>query len=280
MRSNTPKRAAAEIAEREAELLAGGATSGTPAAPAATPGGEPLDLSHLMERPEVKKAIAEAASAAAAAAVAAVMAKLDAERGTAATTAAPGATTDRAFVESLALSINELIDQGRPGAKRTVAPAVMAMRAAAHDRMIEALLRARARGIVPEYSLTAAVYLSETWIKPTWVANDHVEYPRRVRWPGVPNRAMRPEDEVAAEIYGHFCESIGASPNPEAKDPLTEGFKVIGQDGTRPETGQGQGAFGYGAVELGERQPQGALNKPIHILGTIAEPARPTTYNG
>jgi hypothetical protein len=275
MRSNTPERAAAELAEREAALLAGGATV------AAAQFDEPpaLDLSNLMERPEVKAAIAAAASAAAGAAVAAMLAKLADERGEPAAQI-PNPSGDRAFVESLALSINELIDQGRPGAKRTVAPAVLAMRLRARERMVELLLNARARGIVPEYHLTAAVYLSETWIKPTWVANDHVERSRRVKWPGVPNQAMRPENEMAREVYRLFCESIGASVTPAAKDPLVAGFEVIGKDGNRPETGAGQGAGSHGAIELGELYPVDALQKPIHILGTIADPARPTTYNG
>ena len=113
MRSNTPERAAAELAEREAALLSAGATSGgypqeqPNALPA--PSDEPIDLSHLMERPEVKAAIAAAASAAAAAAVAEMLAKLQEERGGAAM-AVPNVGTDRAFVESLALSINEVLN--------------------------------------------------------------------------------------------------------------------------------------------------------------------------
>ena len=278
MRSNTPERAAAELAEREAEILAGGAIVGVPIATERQPGDEPaIDLSNLMERPEVKAAIAAAASAAAAAAVASMLAKMQDERGGAVAT--PNIGTDRAFVESLALSINELIDQGRPGAKRTVAPAVMAQRGRARERMVELLLNARARGILPEYHLTGACYLSETWIKPTWVANDHVERQRRVKWPGVPNQAMRPENGIAREVYAAFCESIGASATPAARDPLVKGFEVIGKDGTRPEMGAGQAASGFGAIELGDHRPADALQQPIHILGTIAEPARPTTYN-
>ncbi len=274
MRSNTPERAALEQAEREAALRAEGATDHAPPPAAAAPEpGAPLDLSHLMERPEVKAAIA----AAAAAAVESTLLRLQAERGVEST---PGIATDRAFVESLALSINELIDQGRPNQRRTVAPAVLAMRATARDAMMAAILRARARGFIPEYALTADSYLSETWIKATWIANDHVERARRIKWPGVPNSAMRPIDDMAQEIYGYFCESIGASPNPLRKDPLTEGFKILGTDGNPPELGAGQGASATDAVQIGGRAPADALIQPIHILGTIAEPAKPVTYNG
>ena len=277
MRSNTPERAAAEQAEREAALLASGATNGAPATePAAA--SEPLDLSYLMQRPEVQSAIADATAKA----VAAVLAKMQLEAGPAAAPIASvaAALSDRSLVESLALAIGEMNDQGRPNARRTVAPAILAARNNARDAMIAAILRARAMGHVPEYALTANVYLSETWIKATWIASDHVERQRRIKWPGVPSQAMRPMDHIAHEIYGHFCESIGASATPQAKDPLTAGFKILNTDGHPPETGHGQGAVGPDAVQIGGRAPQDALIHPIHILGTIAEPAKPVTYNG
>lgn len=283
MRSNTPERAAAEQAEREAALRASGASGAEvkeQIAPLSVPSDEPLDLSHLMAHPAVKAAIASAAAAAAAAAVEQTLLRLQIERGAEAPVAPVGALTDRAFVESLALSINELVDQGRPNQKRTVAPAILAMRANARNAMTVAILKTRARGIVPEYALTGNVYLSETWIKATWVASDHVERQRRIKWPGVPNQAMRPMDDAAVEIYRLFCESIGASPAPLAKDPLTAGFKILGQDGNPPELGQGQGALGDDAVQIGGRAPQDAIVRPIHILGTVADPARPVTYNG
>ncbi len=279
MRSNTEERAAAEETERTAELIAAGATAHAPAAkPAAGEAGETLDLSHLMERPEVQSAIADATARA----VAAVLAKMQAEAGPVAAplASAAAALSDRSLVEALALAIGEMNDQGRPNARRTVAPAVLAARNAARDAMVTAILRARAMGHVPEYALTASVYLSETWIKATWIASDHVERARRIKWPGVPNQAMRPMDAIAHEIYGHFCDSIGASASPQAKDPLTQGFKILNTDGQPPETGQGQGATGPDAVQIGGRAPQDALIQPIHILGTVAEPARPVTYNG
>ena len=275
MRSNTPERAAAEEASRVAALIAQGATDGgKPAAQTAPDDGAPVDLSALMARPEVQSAIASATAQA----VAAVLAKIQAEAGPAAVPAT-SALTDRSLVEALALAIGEMNDQGRPNARRTVAPHVLAQRERGHEAMIEAILRAHVRGVVPEYALTGPVYLSETWVAHTWTANDHVTRARRVKWPGVPNLSMQPVDEVSREIHGFFREWIGATTQKRSLDPLADGFKIIGQDGQRPEGGDGRGAAD-GTLQLGDHYPGDGIAKPVHILGTIADPAQPVTFNG
>jgi len=270
MRS-TPDRAQSELAEREAALLAQGQTpiGQQPAAEdaAAAPAGAPLDLSRLMENPQVKAAI----TGAVAEAVAKIMADLAAKREIAGLSeAVADGHTDRAFAEKLALTIGELIDQGRPGSRRAVAPAVLAQRSRSREAMTDAILRCRAERLSPEYETRQVCYLSEERVHPTFIGSDKKTYATRFSWPGVPNEAMVPMNQAAAEIHRHFLDSIGHVPLPAPSDPLVEGFRVL-----RGPTGDpvGPPQLGNGRPADGELR---VINRePVHILGTIAEPARP-----
>src|SRR4029077_14473564 len=135
--------------------------------------------------------------------------------------------SDRAFAENLALTISELIDQGRPGSRRAVAPAVLAQRARSREAMTDAIIRCRAQGLRPEYETRQVCYLSEERVHPTFTGSDKKTYATRFAWPGVPNEAMVPMNEPAAEIHRHFLDSIGHVPLPSPSDPLVEGFRVL-----------------------------------------------------
>lgn len=246
---NTPDKVETELAAREAALQM--------PAEDLLPREPPLDLSHLMEHPQVQAAI----SAAVAEAAKAMLAQLSAERG-----AAPSVGSDQAFAESLALKIGELIDQGRPNQRRAVAPAVLLQRQEAREAMTAAILRHRAAGVLPEYETRALCYLSEELVHPTWIGTDRKERATRFCWPGVPNEAMVPVNEAAREIHRHFLDSIGHIPLPAASDPLVAGFRVINRSGDPvPELGAGHSD---GALRVIGREP-------VHILGTVADPARP-----
>lgn len=264
MQSSTKDKAESELREREDELR----QSGHAVLGGGDPGTEqPADLAGLMDRPDVKAAIAGAVAEA----VARLVGELEAQRVAAGTGLNSG---DRAFTEGLALAIHELVDQGKPGAKRSVAPAVLAQRKLARERMVAAILAARANALTPEYELKGEVYLEEQRVMPVYVDRYHVRRTTRIGWPGVPNQAMEPANPVAREIFGHFLDSIGSAAL-AVDDPLRGGLVVLGRETAVPEVPEmAPGSRPYG-LEIRQVEPVGeAKEPPVHVLGSIAPPLR------
>lgn len=174
------------------------------------------------------------------------------------------------FVEQLAMAIAQLSDQGT-GRKR-VAPEIIASRFEAREKMKELILSARANKEVPIYTLVNKVYLDEIMVDPFWVGADHIARKTEIEWPGVPNEAMRPANEIASKIYSAFLDSIGSIVKVVEDDELrvtAGGLTVRGKSNTRQtqEVDSGEG------LKLRGRGMAGTPTE-INILGTIAPPAQ------
>jgi hypothetical protein len=179
----------------------------------------------------------------------------------------------------MALAIAEISDQGTN--RKRVAPDVLAARAAAHERMVAAILEAKRAHEEhgeerPKYSLTGKTYLNERFLEP-WVLDPATKKSRQreIRWSGVPNEAMRPLNAAAREIYTHFLASIGSVAKEEAVKPvwMTAGGLVIEGEGPqrRQVSAPGLGGFSEDLDDLNASDP----TKPfINVLGTVAAPAR------
>lgn len=190
----------------------------------------------------------------------------------------------QSLFRQMALAIAEISDQGTN--RKRVAPEVLAARAAAHERMVKAILEAKraheeGRAERPKYRAIGKMYLNERFIEP-FVVDPATKRPKSVefRWSGVPNEVMRPLNAPAEEIFKHFLASIGSVVKEEVATPMwiTAGGLVIEGEGPvsksgRQRSGQGFGGFGD---DLEVEQPNASdPTKPwINVLGTVAAPAR------
>ncbi len=219
-----------------------------------------------------------AVSAATSAAVVRILAEMKEHRGA----DAPVSSSDRSFVESLAMAIADLNDQG--SGRFRVAPEVLVERKKARDEMMSLIVKARAEGRAPVYTLTAKVFLDEVKVDPYWIGPDHGAYPTEIEWCLVPNEAMRPANDVAEGIYDAFIRSIGNTVKvvPEDVISITAGGLVVkGALGRRviKQTGTGEPSEsspeGFGGMNIRGRGVPGRIVEK-RVLGTVAAPARQT----
>lgn len=181
---------------------------------------------------------------------------------------------DMRLARTLALAIAEISDQGT--SRKRVAPEVLAKREQSGEEMKKLILAARANGLTPTYKLISKVYLDEMLVEPLFIDSDHKAKPVEIEWPGVPNEAMKPSNEVAATIFAAYKGWIGSTvtPVPDPIHSVTAGGLVIKgqlwgrelrQTGEGEHAGEGLKVRGRGGRTVGE---------PINILGTVAPPAR------
>jgi len=173
----------------------------------------------FTQTPEFKSAV----DAAVAKAADSLMARLQTARVEAGTSQAD---SDGDVVNRLAIAIAQLTDQGVGRYQRKVDPALLAQRQSAHERMIDLILAAHAKGHVPHYALRHKVFLpmggvGEQLVEPMYIGTDKNSYQRVISWPGVPNEAMIPEDDLADGIFTAFREWIGTEKT-GAPDPLSK----------------------------------------------------------
>lgn len=221
----------------------------------------------LNDSPEFKEAVA----AAVAKAVPEILEKLNETRG------------DASWAQTLAMAIATVSDQGT-GTKRRVPPEIMKARDDARARMVDLIVAARAAGRLPSYRLTNKVLLDEQLIDPVWIDKNHTAQPTEIDWPGVPNEAMVPLNDVAREIHAAFVESIGsiAKEHQLRYDPLkvTKGGLVVrgapsaASHETTLERVNAQAKSDEG-VRVKHKDQSGRY-KDVNVLGTIARPAQQT----
>lgn len=189
--------------------------------------------------------------------------------------AAPVDFSDEKWARGLALAISELTDQGT-GRKR-VAPEVLVAREEARKTMITLLVQARANGEVPAYQLTGKVYLDEMLVDPMWIGADHRARPTEIDWPGVPNHAMKPINDVAQGIFEQFLKWTGqvvVVPGTAQDSWLTSGGLVVKGAGPRSASrGEAPHTGADHVAEVGLKiRGRGASATPARVLGTVAAP--------
>lgn len=240
----------------------------------------------FLDSPEFAKAV----EAAAAAAVAKMLANVPGGLQATEQMAVPGVGGDaQQFFRQMALAIAEISDQGTN--RKRVAPEILAARAAAWSRMIEAIEANRAavddakasgdkrlaRELTPKWRATGKLYLSERLVDPfTFDAGTKKSHPTEFRWMGAPNELMTPLNAAAKAVFGPYRESlggvIGASPRPTWVS--ASGLVIEGRAPARREVHAEEPEdelFVGDLDDLGNNNP----NKPlINVYGTVAQPAR------
>lgn len=157
-----------------------------------------------LTKGELKAMIAEGAREAAKSAVTEVTTELMAK---AAKDGGASLPDFGAMFERMAMAIAEISDQGT--SRKRVAPEILAARASAQARCIKLINEARAAGLDPEYKVIAKTYLSERFVEPWQPGPNKQPIQTEIIWKGMPNKAMRPINDVAKAIYAAFDESIG-----------------------------------------------------------------------
>lgn len=224
-----------------------------------------------------------------------------------------GADGMQAMFRQLALAIAEVSDQGvGMGQKVRIAPEVLAKRDQAKVRMIDAITatRARIKGLretgrredamraTPRYRAMAKLYLNERLINPFRIdPATRMPVPVEFYWDGAPGDAMRPLNEAALEIFGHYRDWIGGIDAGKAAEAwmtanglvIAVGSRPIPQtaalrNSVRPDFGdvqlQSNEEFadkGFGdmlSVDEGPMSASDPRRTEMHILGTLAAPAK------
>lgn len=177
-------------------------------------------IADLLQTPEAQAAIMAAAAEAATKAVAQL-------QNTGAPISAVADSDATSLMQTLAMHIAELTDQGTR--RKRVAPEILVQREEARKRA-EALImecrkhlkdaaevadKADAAALrkewTPEYRVVSKIYFNEVFVEPfrrdpstkQAVANE-------IMWTGMPNDALRPLNEIAKRIYKEYRASIGS----------------------------------------------------------------------
>lgn len=226
---------------------------------------------NIVDTPEFKGAIEKVKQEAAKA----VTAALETARISAGSSPQEGDTN---WAETFAMAIAKLTDQGT--GRQHVAPEILRSREIARARMAELIIAARAEGKVPSYRLTSKVLLDNQLVDPFWIDRNHIAQPTEIDWPGVPNEAMQPLNQVAEDIFAAFMNSIG-SVSKLQQDALTAdlsvtagGLTVRGNLNKRSVKEIVHEESEKGLVLRHKDQP--GRYKSVNILGSIANPAQQT----
>lgn len=230
----------------------------------------------LTETPEFQAAVAKVAQDAVQAALSGLAPKMEA--------AGLPTVGSQDWMQTLAVTLAEIGSQGT--GRKTVAPHILKQREDARNRMVDLIIAARKDGRPATYQLRNKVVLAERIIEPFWIASDHTTKPTEIDWGGVPNDVMVPVNDTAREIHAAFMDSIGSVEKvaPEERLGVTPGGLVVRNaavtDTMRKRTAAGEAPHvGDGTDDLGlkiHHQNEPGRYKPVHVLGTIQEPARQT----
>lgn len=187
---------------------------------------------------------------------------------------------DAGFANALAIAIAQMSSQGI-GKTRPVDPAVMAQRDKARERMVELIVAAYEANDLPVYTVHHPCYFDEVLVRPLWIDVHHVQRKTEIGWPGVPNEALRPVNEVAKGIHQAFLDSIGGVlKGGDGPMRVTSGGLIMlqGQGGRQTpkeaeQTGAPRGAQG---LQIRGRGVPGAEVETA-VLGTLHPRARQMT---
>lgn len=213
-------------------------------------------------------------------------------------------TGTKQLFSEMALAIAEMNNQGS-GRSKPVAPEIIQQRQAAGERCTALVAKAkeaiRTHGptaalemcLVPIYRVVSKVYLNERLIEPYKAPETKGGKPTstEIYWDGIPSEAMRPLNAVANEIWDAYRDSIGGVPRVgKVKGPhggivepdnrsvwVTLGGHIVKGDAP---------AKAFVAAPLDHNDDLGVRdnndpNAPyIHVLGTIAAPARQNILPG
>jgi len=186
------------------------------------------------------------------------------------------------LMETLAMRIAQLSDQGMPEERKRIDPAELERREQARQAMGAAIMECRARGYKPQYRATNKSVLNETMINPYYRGKDGAMVPVTFGWDGEPNDCMYPLCEDAVKIFKLFKESRGhysAAPTPKTSAWATAGGLIINSAGPRsakeidvPHWNEDPNAERFNSG-LDLQLPNDPNAKEVRILGTIAKPA-------
>jgi hypothetical protein len=263
----------------------------------------------ITDTPEFKAAVQTAVAQAVAQSVKDEVAKII---GTLKQEGAEVSPSDKRFAETLAMAFAQLNEQGN--GRKYVDPQILRERGEARERMKVLVVQARKdhqaainelvnrtgkqatqaelRKIdatyMPSYRVVAKTLLNNQVVEPMWVDASHTAQPTEIDWPGVPNEAMLPLNDVAKAIHAEFLGSIGSRPEsilgavPDATMDLEYGVTAGGlvvtagaipRQNRRPSEGRVlKEDDGEGLSLHHKDQPGRAV--PLHVLGTIAAPAQ------
>lgn len=164
-----------------------------------------VDIVAVASSPELQAIIAAAVQAA----TAGLLAQIEERREVHGTKPAP--SSDLALAQemgkAMANQVAALADQ--TSKVKRVAPDELVKREAARARMEFLIIDYHSQGLRPVYELTAAQYLEERLIAPTYTDRNHRLQKTRIEWSRCPNEQMQPINAEAKEIYTAFIESIG-----------------------------------------------------------------------
>lgn len=232
----------------------------------------------VIDTPEFKNAVAEAVASA----MSGVTEKLSAlSGGEASVSSANPADALGAILEKLSVNLQALNNQGLRN--KPLAPAELAKRDAAQERLIDLLASARSRPQAewPKYQLTAKVYISERLIEPFYKRDSKGPAIRtEIAYTGVPSDAMVPIDAEAKAIFNAWRETTGGQTTlvPTADNrPLhvtAAGLVVRGDPPKRSTMAPAAMENDEVAVSNDHTQPE------VAVLGTVARKARTNALTG
>jgi len=196
---------------------------------------------------------------------------------------------NRRFAENLAMAFATLSEQGT--GRKYVAPEILRARTEARELMKDLIMQARRNGQVPSYRVIAKTLLDDQVVEPFWVDSSHVAQHTEIDWPGVPNDAMQPINEVAKGIYQAFLDSIGSKAQSvsasgavlDVPDAMQDGFGTTrnglvvrgGAVPRRNRPGEASPPEHQEGLSLHHRNKPGRTVE-TRVLGSVAEPARQT----
>lgn len=263
----------------------------------------------ITDTPEFKAAVQTAVAQAVAQSVKDEVAKII---GTLKQEGAEVSPSDKRFAETLAMAFAQLNEQGN--GRKYVDPQILRERGEAREQMKVLIVQARkdhqsaindkvertgrsptdpelrdiAAKHMPSYRVVAKTLLDNQVVEPFWVDSAHTAQPTQIDWPGVPNEAMLPLNDVAKVIFAEFQASIGSRPAsvlgavPDATMDLDYGVTAGGlvvtagaipRQNRRPSEGRTLAEADGTGLSLHHKDKPGRA-APLHVLGTIAAPAQ------
>lgn len=278
---------------------------------------KPLPEFDVTKTPEFQAALNEAVGKALADALGPLKGQIEAARHGDVVDAGTVDSGTENMLQRLAHLIADVGDQGS-GRPQRLPPEVMARREDARKRMFKALddMRARFKSLTeagrkgeahkatPRYRIMTKTCLNEVVYEPFRMdMASRQPVPVELYWTGPPNQAMRPINEAALEIFGHYRDWIGGIDTSTAKpgfispkgvvilvgERYSPPVSAMQKNGFQPDFGdleteervdsRGDGQFFENEVEVVSGGGYGAHGtvdpraRQVNVLGTLAAPA-------